>query len=312
MKDFSNLLPIKFVPAKSKCEGHIWHKLQICKILSFSLRNKMCAGMEIILKKIKVIRLSILLIVIIVFLSFLGQAMSGKEKPVSLTISAASSLKDAMEEIKLNFIKENPNVNVIFNYGASGSLQKQIEQGAEVDLFISAAAKQMDALEESGMIIEDTRKNLLGNRIVLVIPKDSVTVSDFKVLTDDKVKKIALGEPKSVPAGQYGEEVLKNLNLLDAVKPKVVYGKDVKEVLTWVETGNADAGIVYETDAKASDKVKIAAEALEDSHSPIVYTAAVMKDTKKIDEAKAFINYLYSPKAKLVFEKYGFIFLIDE
>jgi molybdate transport system substrate-binding protein len=179
-------------------------------------------------------------------------------KPVTLTVSAASSLKDAMEEIKTAYAKEKPNVTITYNFGASGSLQQQIEQGAEADLFISAASKQMDALKDKGLIIEDTRRNLLGNRLTLVIPKDSSGVSDFKGLTGEKIKKIALGEPKSVPAGQYAEEVLTKLNLLDALKPKVVYGKDVKEVLFWVETGNADAGVVYETDAKASDKVKIA------------------------------------------------------
>lgn len=233
--------------------------------------------------------------------------MSQQEKPVSLTISAATSLKSVLEEIKLAYSKENPEVAVTINYGASGSLQQQIEQGAEVDLFISAAAKQMDALEESGRIITDTRKNLLSNRIVLILPKDLVTINDFKDLSDDSIKKIAMGEPKSVPVGQYGEEVLKNLDLYTAVLSKVVYAKDAKEVLTWVETGNADAGIVYETDAKVSNKVKIAAIAPIDSYSPIVYPVAVMKDTKHLDAAKAFLLYLYNPLTKPIFEKYGFI-----
>ena len=256
-----------------------------------------------------------LVIAIMIFFAACGQSMSGNSqlsavKPVSLTISAASSLKDSMEEIKQAYLKENPNVNVTYNFGASGSLQLQIEQGAEVDLFLSAAVRQMDALKDKELIMEDTRKNLLGNRIILVIPEDSVSITDFKDLAGDKVKKVALGEPKSVPAGQYGEEVLKKLDLLDVVKPKVVYGNNVKEVLTWVETGNADAGIVYETDAIASHKVKIAAIAPEGSYTPVVYPAAVLKDTKNMDAAKAFINYLYSPKAKPIFEKYGFTFLI--
>lgn len=263
------------------------------------------------MKKINVTRRSILSIAMIILLAFLGHAMTQKEESVSLTISAAASLKDVMDEIKQAYVKETPKVKVTFNYGASGSLQQQIEQGADVDLFISAAVKQMDDLEESGRLIQNTRRNLLSNRIVLIIPKDSVTVSDFKDLTNNKVKIIAMGEPKSVPVGQYGEEVLKNLNLINALIPKVVYAKDAKEVLTWVETGNADAGIVYETDAKASDKVKIAAIAPEDSYTPIVYPVAVMKDTKKLEVAKEFLIYLYSSDVKPVFEKYGFI-LIDE
>lgn len=238
------------------------------------------------------------------------QEPAKEEKPVSLTISAAASLKDAMEEIKTAYTKEKPNVTITYNFGSSGSLQQQIEQGAEVDLFLSAAAKQMNALKDKGLIAEDTRKDLLGNRIVLVIPKDSAVITDFKDLAGDKVKKLALGEPKSVPVGQYGEEALKKMNLLDAVKLKVVYGRDVKEVLTWVETGNADAGIVYETDAKVSGKVKIAAAAPDGSYTPVVYPAAVIKASKNADSSKEFINYLYSSKAKPVFEKYGFVFLV--
>lgn len=232
-----------------------------------------------------------------------------EEKKVDLTISAASSLKDAMGEIKTNYEKENSNVTINYNFGSAGSLQNQIEQGAKVDIFISAAKKQMDALMDEGLIIESTRKNFLENKIVLITLKESTVITDFKDLTNDKVQKIALGEPKSVPVGQYSEEVLSNLDLLEIIKSKVVYGKDVKEVLTWVETGNADAGIVYETDAKISKKVKIVSTAPEGSTTKVYYPAAVIKETKKEVEAKKFINYLYSIKSKPIFEKYGFIFI---
>ena len=231
-------------------------------------------------------------------------------KPVELTVSAAASLKDAMEEIKTAYQKEKTNVTITYNYGSSGSLQQQIEQGAGVDVFLSAATKQMDALKDKGLIIEDTRKDFLENKIVLVVPKDSSVIADFKDLTTDKIKKIGLGEPKSVPVGQYAEEMLANLNILDSIKPKVVYGKDVKEVLTWVETGSADAGIVYETDAKVSDKVKVVAKAPEGSTSPVYYPGAVIKSSKSPDAAKDFINFIYSSKSKPIFEKYGFAFLL--
>jgi len=230
-------------------------------------------------------------------------------KNVTLTVSAAASLKDAMEEIKTLYSQEKPGVTITYNFGASGSLQQQIEQGADVDVFLSAATKQMDALKVKGLILDDTRKDFLKNDIVLVIPKDSSLIADFKDLTNANVKKFALGEPKSVPAGQYGQEVLTKLNLMDAIKSKVVYGKDVREVLTWVETGNADAGIVYGTDAKTSAKVKTVATASEDSHTPVLYPAAVIKASKNVDAAKDFINFLYSDKAKPVFEKYGFVFV---
>lgn len=266
------------------------------------------------MKNIRKISLAFLMMVTIVFLTACGQAAPSNtqepaEKPVALTISAAASLKDAMEEIKEAYCKDNINVTITYNFGSSGTLQQQIEQGAEVDLFISAAAKQMDALQEKALIVEETRKDLLGNRIVLVIPEDSAAVTTFEDLTGEKVQKVALGEPKSVPAGKYGAEALTKMNLLDAVSPKAVYGKDVKEVLTWVETGNADAGIVYKTDAKVSSKVKIVSEIPEEYHTPIVYPAAVIKSSKNEAAAKEFINFLCSSEAKPIFEKYGFTFL---
>ncbi|MFZ5969218.1 MAG: molybdate ABC transporter substrate-binding protein [Bacillota bacterium] len=232
-----------------------------------------------------------------------------EEASVSLTISAAASLKEAMDEIQTIYAEEKPHVTLTYNFGSSGSLQQQIEQGAEVDIFISAAAKQVDALQEEGLIEEDTRKSLLENKIVLIVPKDDVLVTDFDDLASDNVKTFALGETKSVPAGQYAEEVLNYLNLMDTVKPKAVFGKDVKAVLAWVETGNADAGMVYETDAKVSDKVKVVAKAPEGSHKPIIYPAAVIKESKNMDAAKDYLDFLCSDKAKSIFEKYGFAFV---
>ncbi|HPL53603.1 MAG TPA: molybdate ABC transporter substrate-binding protein [Bacillota bacterium] len=249
-----------------------------------------------------------LVITILLFSTACGKVVP--EPEVSLTISAAASLKGAMEEVKAAYAEEKPNVILTCNFGSSGSLQQQIEQGAEVDVFFSAAAKQMDALQEKGLIVEDTRKNILENKIVLIVPKDVTSVTDFNDLTSDNVKKIALGETKSVPVGQYSEEVLKKLNLMDTIESKVVFGKDVKEVLTWVETGNADAGMVYETDSITSEKVRVVAYAPEGSHKPVVYPAAVIKDSKNIDASKNFMSFLCSEKAKSIFEKYGFAFII--
>lgn len=251
-------------------------------------------------------------IILILFVAFLSAGTGCTKtsptgaKPVALTISAAASLKESLEEIKELYSKESPNISVTCNFGSSGSLQQQIEQGAPSDIFFSAATKQMDALSGKGLIIEETRKNLLKNRIVLVIPEASTTIADFNGLAADNIKRIALGEPKSVPVGQYGEQVLNFLQIYDKVKSKAIFGKDVKEVLTWVETGNVDAGIVYETDAKISGKVKIAATAPEKSHKPVLYPVAVVKDSKNIDAAKSFIEFLSGGKAKAVFEKCGF------
>jgi molybdate transport system substrate-binding protein len=229
---------------------------------------------------------------------------------VTLTISAAASLTESMEEIKKLYTAEKSNVTIVYNFGASGSLQQQIEQGAPVDVFLSAAPKQMDALNDKNLILKDTRIDLLENKVSLIVPSNGTGITDFKDVTSDKIKKLALGEPKSVPVGQYSEEVFTKLGILDAVKPKAVYAKDVKEVLTWVESGNADAGIVYSTDAKTSTKVKVVAEAPAGSHSPILYPAAVLKDTKNLEAAKDFMKYISSAKCKTIFEKYGFTFLV--
>ena len=224
----------------------------------------------------------------------------------NLTISAAASLKDAMDEIKPIYSKEKPNVTLSYNFGSSGALQQQIEQGAGVDVFVSAATKQIDALQQKGLLVDGTRKNLLKNQVVLIVPQNSTVVADFKDLTSPCIKKIALGEPKSVPAGQYAQQILTSLKILDRVKSKAVYAKDVRQALNYVESGNADAGIVYLSDAKSTPKVKIVATASEKTHSPVIYPIAILKSSKNVDGAKDFVQFLSGNEAKTVFEKQGF------
>ena len=195
----------------------------------------------------------------------------------------------------------------MYNFGSSGALQTQIEQGAPADIFISAAQKQMNALDEKGLIDKDSRKDLLENKVVLIVPKDSdLTLSDFSELASDKISKIALGEPKAVPVGQYSEEIFKNLNILDEMKAKAVYASDVRQVLGWVETGEVDCGIVYATDAAISDKVRVLAEAPNDTHKPVIYPASILKESKNPDVAKDFLAYLSTDEVKNIFTKYGF------
>ena len=226
-------------------------------------------------------------------------------KSVELTISAAASLQDALTDIKTTFEKEHPNVKITYNFGASGALQQQISQGAPVDIFFSAAEDKFQKLEQEGLIEKKNGTDLLGNDLVLIVPKDSSKgIKSFEKLT--KADKIALGSPESVPAGQYGKETLGNLNILSAVEGKVVYAKDVRQVLTYVETENVDAGIVYKTDALTSTKVKIAATAAENSHAPIIYPVGVMKNSSHPKEAALFYEYLQSKKSMKIFEKYGF------
>ena len=222
-------------------------------------------------------------------------------------IVAAASMTDAVKEIGANYEKQHPDVKLMYNFGSSGALQSQIEQGAPADVFISAAQKQMDALEEKDLIDKSTRKDLLENKVVLIVPKDStITLNDFADVATDKVQKIALGEPKSVPVGQYSEEIFTNLNVLDTVKSKAVYASDVRQVLSWVETNEVDCGVVYATDATISDKVKVLLEAPANTHKPVIYPVAMVTSSKNPEIAKDFLAYLSQNAQKVILEKYGF------
>jgi molybdate transport system substrate-binding protein len=162
-------------------------------------------------------------------------------------------------------------------------------------------------LKDKNLLDNDTVKNLLQNKLVLVVPNDSkLKIDSFEGVTDSAIKNIALGEPTTVPAGKYAEQVFTYYKALDAVKAKTVYAKDVREVLTWVESGNVDAGVVYSTDAKTSTKVKVVATAAEGTHDQIVYPAAVIKSTTHSAASKDFLNFLTTDAAKAVFVKYGF------
>lgn len=228
----------------------------------------------------------------------------------SLTIAAAASLKNAMTEIQALYLKEKPNCKLTFNFAASGTLQTQIEQGASVDVFFSAASSNMTALKTAGLLVDSTVKNLLGNDVVLIVPKDStLSLSSFKDVTGSSVKSIGIGEPSSVPAGKYAQDVFKYYDIWDTVKAKAVFGSPVTQILTWVETGNVDCGVVYSTDAAASSKVKVITTALDESHTPIVYPAAVIKASEHTIAATDFVNYMSSSAAKAVFIKYGFSIL---
>lgn len=235
-----------------------------------------------------------------------GSADSKTDKTnVELTISAAASLKEAMADIQNEYSKAHPDVTLTFNFGASGSLQKQIEQGAPSDIFISAGQSQMKALKDKGLLLDDTDKNLVKNQLVLIGPENS-DLTGINDITDDKVKHIAVGEPASVPAGKYANEVLTNMNIKDTVADKLTFAKDVKEVLAWTVSGNAEAGFVYKSDALSSDKAKIIETVPENLHSPITYPVSVIKDSKNTDAAKDFEDFLFSGQSKTIFEKYGY------
>jgi len=227
-------------------------------------------------------------------------------KPVTLNVFAAASLTEALTEIATLYKASAPAVTLSFNFDSSGKLQTQIENGAEADLFLSAGQKQMDAIAAE-YIDPATRKDLLVNKIVLIVPSNSKAgIKSFADCMTDKVKLIALGN-SSVPVGQYSEEIFKSLNGWEKVSAKASLGTNVKEVLSQVESGSVDCGVVYATDAATSKGgIKIAANAPEGSHKPAVYPAAVLKKSANAEASKAFLNFLNSPEAKAVFEKIGF------
>lgn len=229
-----------------------------------------------------------------------------QESNVTLIVSVAASLQDAMKSIAGQYSQQVPNVIINYNFGSSGSLQQQIELGASADIFISASPKQIDKLQTKNLIVNESRKSLLKNEIVLISYPGQNNISKFEDLTNNKVSKIAIGEPESVPAGQYAKEVLTSLNLYKSLENKLVFTKDVRQVLSYVETGNVDAGIVYATDAKLSDKIKEVAIATENTHSPIIYPVAILKDSKNLEAAQSFIDFLFSETAKNIFKNYGF------
>ena len=235
-----------------------------------------------------------------------SETSTDESKTLELNISAAASLKEVMADLESAYKAVDDNVTLVVNYGSSGSLQQQIEQGAPCDLFISAGQKQMNTLKKEGLLVDDTTKNLVENELVLVAA-NGVEVDDFNDLKSDKITHIAVGEPESVPAGKYADEVLVNTGIKYSISEKLVFAKDVKEVLAWVASGNADVGFVYLSDALSNDNVDIVENVDEvKEHSSITYPVSVVKDSDNVEEAKKFEDFLFTDEAQKIFEKYGY------
>lgn len=234
-----------------------------------------------------------------------GKPESAGKQPIELNISAAMGLKEVLTDIQKDYENTHPGIKLVYNLGAAGALQKQIEQGAPADIFISAANQQVNELETKGLLAEGTRRPLVGNQLVLIVSKDAKQpIKSFQEL--EMIQSFGLGAPETVPAGQYGIEVLTKLGIWNSVKDKAVLAKDVRTIVTHVETGNVDAGIVFSTVAATSDKVTVVASAPEGSHEPIIFPAAMLKSTKHAKEAKEFLDYLEGNEGMKVFKKYGF------
>ena len=233
-------------------------------------------------------------------------APKAEEKPVELYVLAAASLTDVMAEIGESYKKTAPHVEFTFVFDSSGTLQAQIEAGAPADVFVSAAQKQMNALEESGLIKAESRVDLLVNKVVLILPAGSgLAIDSFEDVATDLVRMAAIGE-ESVPVGQYTQAIYEHLGSWDAVRQKANLGQNVRAVLAWVESGDVDCGIVYATDAASTDGVKIVAEAPEGSHAPVIYPAAVVESTTNAEAAQAFLDYLSGDTARELFMAAGF------
>jgi molybdate transport system substrate-binding protein len=225
----------------------------------------------------------------------------------TVTVAAAVSLREALTEISTTFKSETGH-DVRFVFGSSGQLMGQVRNGAPIGVFISAADKQVDDLATEGLVVEATRRVIAGNSLVLVVPRGAKSPpTGFADLADARHKHIAIGDPKTVPAGDYAMQVLASLKTAEAVSTKVIHGTNVRQVLGYVEAGEVDAGIVYFTDAlQSGDKVQVVERADERLHAPIRYTAVVVKATKRQGVAQQFLDHLDTDSSRRVLEDKGF------
>ena len=226
---------------------------------------------------------------------------------VDLYLSVAASVQDAILELQEVYEAQNEHINIIPNFGASGALMQQIEEGVDADLFISAGKKQVDQLEEKDLLIKESRIDFLKNDLVLIVnEKNKDKVKSLDDLLNLEGIEIAMGEPESVPAGRYTLEALQSLGLYEKLEDHIVFTKDVRQALNYVDTENTIAGFCYASDVKMASNSLVVQVIPSDAHSPIVYPAAIIKDTKNLEEIEKFFAFLQTPESKAVFEKHGF------
>ncbi len=226
-----------------------------------------------------------------------------------LLVSAAISLKEPLQAIGQLFEQRHPEMRVIFNWGASGALQQQIERGAPVDVYVSAASKQMDELEAKGLLLTETRRTLAANLVVLITASVSQSgLSSFKDLAKPEIKLIAIGNPRIVPAGDYVQKVLVSLGLWDVLQPKLILTGNVRQALTYVVQGEVDAALVYATEVQsAGTAVRVVAAAPEGSYPPVLYPIAVIKSSPQSAQSRAFVDLVLSEAGQRILRTYGFL-----
>jgi molybdate transport system substrate-binding protein len=240
---------------------------------------------------------------------FLAPEMRAQSPFQEITVSAAISLKNAFEEIGKTFTRKHPGTKVVFNFGASGDLARQIEAGAPVDVFASAAQKDMDDIGRKDLIAANSRKDFAKNVVVLVKPTNStIPLQTLTDLQKKEIKKIAIGNPKTVPAGRYAEQALRHFNLWDTMREKLIFAENVRQVLDYVARDEVDAGLVYSTDAMVRSKeVKVVMKLPEGSHQPVVYPLGVIKGTKAETLSRGFLDFVISTEGQRILSQYGFI-----
>lgn len=234
-------------------------------------------------------------------------------QPRQLTVSAASSLQTVLETLEPQFEKRYPHIDLTFNFAASGVLQRQIEQGAPVDVFFPAAVQPMNRLLQQQIVSQQSYRPIVTNRLALIVPFNAKNpLTSFEQLTHAQIQKVMVGESTSVPAGQYAQEVFSNLGLSPKLQTKLIFANNVRGVLAAVATANVDAGVVYATDAQQSNRVKQVAFAPDQSHSPIVYPIAIVAASSQPQAAQSFIEFLATPASKSVFTRSGFGWVPEE
>jgi molybdate transport system substrate-binding protein len=238
-------------------------------------------------------------------LVLLGSAEVGAQE---VTLSVAVSLKDVVEELGRAFMAARPGVTLRYNFGASGDLQKQIEAGAPIDVFLSAAQRQMDELERQKLIVSASRRAFARNVLTVIKPDDSrIDIAKPADLLEARVSRIVIGSPKTVPAGQYAEESLRALGLWKRLGPKIVFSENVRQALDYVARGEVDAGFVYATDAAMrAQGVKEAFRPPDDTYRPVIYPGAVVAASKQPALGRAFLDLLESPQGRTVLGRFGF------
>src|SRR5574337_797255 len=244
---------------------------------------------------------------LLVFVAWVTSASAASKR--ELLVSAAISLKEPLQEIGARFEQHHPEATVVFNWGASGALQQQIEQGAPVDVYVSAALKQMDELEAKDLLLNETRRTLAANLVVLIRSSALRSgLTSFKDLTKPEVKLIAIGNPRTVPAGEYARRVLTNLGLWDSLQPKLIFTGNVRQALAYVAQGEVEAALVYATDTQSADRaVQVVAAAPEGSSPPVLYPIAVIKTSKRSQEARAFVDLTLSEAGQQILKAHGFL-----